>query len=320
VSVMLLVVSYASAAVFVGAVVYRFIRISRMPIHLRWELYPVAHETGRAAYGGSYLEELNWWTKPRRSSLVGELKVMVPEIVLLAGVWKHNRRHWLRSFPFHFGLYLLAGVMVLLVVGGVAVAGGARVSAQAGLAGSLLFHLTGLLGFAGLGLSLLGAVALLVRRACERDYREYTKHADYFNLLFFVAVFVVALAAHAVDDPHFAALRAHVARLVTFDFSSAGAPSGSPTVLGAAEIVLVSLLLAYVPLTHMSHFFTKWFTYHAVRWNDEPNLPGGKIESEVAKVLQYPVSWSAPHIRGDGKKTWVDVASAGVEEEENEKP
>ena len=32
-------------------------------------------------------------------------------------------------------------------------------------------------------------------------------------------------------------------------------------------------------------------------------------------MLQYPVSWSAPHIRGDGKKNWVDVATAGVEED-----
>ena len=72
--------------------------------------------------------------------------------------------------------------------------------------------------------------------------------------------------------------------------------------------------MAYIPLTHMSHFFTKWFTYHHIRWSDEPNLPGGKIERQVTEALQYPVSWAAPHIRGDGKKNWVDVATAGVEE------
>ena len=34
------------------------------PTHVRWEIYPVQHETtARAAYGGSYLEELNWWEK-----------------------------------------------------------------------------------------------------------------------------------------------------------------------------------------------------------------------------------------------------------------
>jgi hypothetical protein len=54
--------------------------------------------------------------------------------------------------------------------------------------------------------------------------------------------------------------------------------------------------------------------YHDVRWGDEPNLRGGKIERQIGEVLNYPVSWSAPHIRGDGKKNWVDVATSGVEE------
>ena len=316
VSSMLLVVSYVSAAVFVSAIVFRFVRIARLPMHLRWELYPVAHEKGRASYGGSYLEQSNWWTKPRQSSRVGELKVMIPEILLLSGVWKHNRKHWFRSYPFHFGLYLLAGLVVLLLVGGVASATGVGVAADGSLVWSTLYHVTYIVGFAGLGLGLIGAVALLARRTFEPDYAEYTKIADYFNLVFFVVTLVVALAAHAIADPDFAGMRHYFVRLVTFDFSSAGVGLTSPAGLSVAEIVLACVLLAYVPLTHMSHFFTKWFTYHDVRWSDEPNLVGGKIEQQVQEVLKYPVSWSAPHIRGDGKKNWGDVAASGVEEEE----
>ena len=82
----LLMLSYVSIAVFLAAVIYRAVKLSRLPMHLRWELYPVAHEKGRASYGGSYLEESDWWTKPRQSSLAGEMKVMLPEILLLAGV------------------------------------------------------------------------------------------------------------------------------------------------------------------------------------------------------------------------------------------
>ncbi|MFH1919719.1 MAG: respiratory nitrate reductase subunit gamma, partial [Planctomycetota bacterium] len=216
----LLVITYVSAAVFLAAIVVRSMKIARLPIHLRWELYPVAHEKGRASYGGSYLEESDWWTKPRKPSLAGELKVMIPEILLLAAVWEHNRKHWFRSFPFHFGLYLLAGLIALLLLGGIAVAAGADVSASAGLAGSVLHHLTYLVGYAGLGLGLAGAAALLARRTFDEDYREYTKKADYFNLGFFVVTFAVALAAHAVADPGFAALRGYFARLVTFNFSS----------------------------------------------------------------------------------------------------
>ena len=313
---LLLIVTYFSIAVFVLAVAVRFVKLSSLPIHLRWELYPVAHEKGKASYGGSYLEEPDWWTKPRHSSLLGELKIMIPEIILLAGVWEHNRKHWFRSFPFHFGLYLAAGLIGLLLLGGIAVAAGFDVSAQAGFVGKVLHHATYAVGYAALLLGLAGAVALLARRTFDTDYAEYTSKIDYFNLAFFVAAFVVALAAHFIGDRQFVALRTYFAELLTFGGYSGGEQIG---LLTSAEVVLGSLLLAYIPLTHMSHFFTKWFTYHHVRWADNPNMRGGKIEQKVNEVLQYPVSWSASHIRGDGKKTWVDVATSGVEEEDEEK-
>ena len=41
-------------------------------MHVRWELYPVPHEAQKAHYGGSYLEESEWWKKPREVSLLGE--------------------------------------------------------------------------------------------------------------------------------------------------------------------------------------------------------------------------------------------------------
>ncbi len=69
------IVTYASILVFVTSVVMRFWKLARLPIHVRWELYPVAHEPGaKAKYGGSILEEPEWWTKPREVSLMGEAK------------------------------------------------------------------------------------------------------------------------------------------------------------------------------------------------------------------------------------------------------
>ena len=293
---------------FLISVISRFVKYASLPLHLRWELYPVAHEKGRAHYGGSYLEELDWWTKSRETSLVGELKVMIPEILLLAGVREHNKKHWYRSFPFHFGLYLAGGLIALLLVGAVATAAGTNVSAEAGFVASAVYHLTYVFGWAGLVLGLVGSLALLARRVFNEDYREYTKGSDYFNLIFFIVTFIVAIAAQAVGDPYFIQLRSYFHGLVTF---SASFELGW---LMALEIVLASLLIAYIPLTHMSHFFTKWFMYHDIRWSDDPLERGGKIEKKVMKALQYPVSWSAPHIRGDGKKNWVDVATSGVEE------
>ena len=37
----------------------------------------------RVAHGGSYLEQSEWWRHPRRTSLAGELRFMVPEILFL---------------------------------------------------------------------------------------------------------------------------------------------------------------------------------------------------------------------------------------------
>lgn len=106
-------IAYCGVAIFVLAVVARVIMWSKMPMHLRWELYPVAHEGRRAKWGGSYLEESEWWTKPRHFSLVSEVAAMAKEILFLVALRDNNRPLWRRSFPFHFGLYLVAGLSLI---------------------------------------------------------------------------------------------------------------------------------------------------------------------------------------------------------------
>jgi nitrate reductase gamma subunit len=304
------IITYASIAVFVIAVIARFVKFKSMPIHLRWELYPVPHEVGKSRYGGSYLEEFEWWTKKRESSMAQELAAMIPEILFLKGVWEHNRSQWIRSFPFHFGLYMLIGLVVLLLVDGIARAAGVEISANGSGLGIALYHLTYFVGWVGFSLALLGSVLLLGRRLFNKNYTEYTKGADYFNLVFFIFTLAVGVSAHATIDPYFIGLQAYFQNLVSFNLAG----EGSAFNLSTLEIVLASLLAAYIPLTHMSHFVGKFFMYHDVRWSDEPNIRGGEIEKKVQEVLAYPVSWAAPHIRGDGKKNWVDVATSGVEE------
>ena len=67
--------------------------------------------------------------------------------------------------------------------------------------------------------------------------------------------------------------------------------------------------MIYIPLTHMSHFIGKYFAYHSIRWNDNPNLSGGKEEEKINELLKQPISWAAHHIKADGKKNWVEVAT-----------
>ncbi len=47
-------VAWFSVAIFMLMVVYKFLKLNSMPMHLRWELYPVDHETKvKRSYGGS---------------------------------------------------------------------------------------------------------------------------------------------------------------------------------------------------------------------------------------------------------------------------
>ena len=110
------VVVYACLVIFLVAVVFRFQRIRRYPLNVRWEIYPVPHEGARAKHGGSRLEVGDWWSKPHRPDRVAEVRYMLPEMLFIKALFEHNRKLWLRSFPFHFGLYILVGFLVLTSV------------------------------------------------------------------------------------------------------------------------------------------------------------------------------------------------------------
>jgi uncharacterized membrane protein len=131
---------------------------------------------------------------------------------------------------------------------------------------------------------------------------------DTVNLVFFVVAFSVALVTALAVDRSFATVSQLVGNLATFRVAPL-AGTGAAALLPSVSAILLAMLLAYIPLTHMSHFVGKYFAYHAIRWADEPNLPGGKQEKVINELLNRPVSWSAPHIRGDGKKSWLDVAT-----------
>jgi nitrate reductase gamma subunit len=298
----LYVVIYTAALAFTGACVSRTIAYARAPVHLRWELYPIPHEEReRVKHGGSYLEAAEWWTKPRRTSLLGELKFMIPEMLLLKGLWEFNRRLWYRSFPFHFGLYLLIGTMALLAIGAaLSLFAPTLMAGQFGEGVRLLYRITGTGGF---GLAILGALALLAHRLAEPSLRTYTTAGDVFNLVFF-AVALALLAAGDLSRGRSAPdMLAFSKALLTFDTSIQ-----LPKLL-AAGLLLSAFLVAYVPMTHMSHFIAKFFTYHFVRWDDAPNRRGEKLEVKIAEYLTYRPTWSAAHIGADGRKTWAQIAA-----------
>ncbi len=308
-AVLLHLIVYAALAVFVLVVAVRFFKIQKMPMHLRWELYPVGHEAGdKARYGGSMLEEIDWWTKPKETSLFNELRAMIPEMILLVALFENNKKLWLVSFPFHFGLYILSGMAGLIGFGAILELCGVTVGAEASSIGYAVYLLTQIAAWCGLTLATLGAFGLLLRRLFDPELKDYTPPSAIFNLLFFLVVFAVAWLVFLTVDPQFVQTREFVQSLLTFNLN---APVGS-SLLGL-EILLAVLLIAYIPMTHMSHFFIKWFTYHKIRWDDEPNMVGSAIEKKIIEQVQYPVTWAAPHLKADGKKNWVDIATEEME-------
>ena len=302
----LYVLAYLALGAFVIAVIVRFAMWAKMPMHLRWELYPVAHEAKKVHYGGSYLEESEWWKKPREVSLWGELKVMIPEILFLVALKEHNPILWRRSFPFHFGLYLVIACTLIMIVSGVFAALWPAI--LTGSIGTFLQYAIIISGVAGLCLGILGALGLLHQRLVNPELRDLTAGADIFNLVFFIIAFGSALLTFALVDQDYSRITFFIQNLVSGGMCAIPG-TGMETLLPAITIVLMGLLVAYIPLTHMSHFVGKYFAYHSIRWNDAPNLAGGKEEETINELLKQPVSWAAPHINSDGKKSWAEVAT-----------
>ncbi len=302
---------YGSLLVFVIAILARAIRIAKTPIHLRWELYPVPHEKGRAHYGGSSLEEVDWWTKSHKQDKIGELRVMITEILFLKGIWEHNRPLWFGSWTLHFGLYLLVGLMGLQVIaafvmlfGGVSFATGTP---------ALIVILMQYLAVAGFAIGTIGAIIMFLKRAFDPKLRMYNSFSHFFNIIHLGAIYVTGLLWLVADGGFITQQRMLFASLFTF--------SGSLIlpVIAYVHTAAVLLFFIYLPFTHMTHFFTKYFTYHDVRWEDTKNTPGGPLEEKIKAAVSQPVTWAAPHIQADGKKTWADLVALSGNEIKEEK-
>lgn len=293
---------YFSIIVMVIGVIYRAIKISRMPLHLRWDLYPIPHEKGKEHYGGSYFEEVDWWTKKPKFSLMSEIKEMGKEIFFIQSLYRNNRTLWAFSMPFHLGLYILILFFVLLVGGALLeIAGMNIVSTSTDFIPRYLSVFTQRADIYGSILGAIGALGLLLSRIFKKELRSFSVRSDYFNLLLLLAIFINSFVVLLTIDRDCSIQRAFVGQLITF-----GPIPPVPTAM-AIQMILTSIFFLYLPFTHMTHFVGKYFTYHKVRWEDHPNIRGGKIEEAVSKALGYKLNWSAPHIKAGA--TWAESAT-----------
>ena len=300
------IATYILGLLFIVAFAWKANQYAKMPTHLRWELYPLAGETKRP-WGGSYLEEPEWWNKPREEkSFLGEMKFMGEEILYFKEYFRLNRSLWYIVYPFHMGIFLFVVFFALLFVGALTMVGNIAVSADsANIWGQLVYYLTLVVGITSLVLGSLGCLALFIKKLVDKEMATYTRRIEYFNILFVLAIFLTGLFAWAFADSTFATARAHMRGFITL--SGAG---GLDAII-VTHITLLALFLAYLPFTNMMHFFAKFFTYHFVRWDDRPHLRGSKVERQVRPLLEQPVSWSAPHMQSI--RLWSDAAQGDAD-------
>jgi nitrate reductase gamma subunit len=304
---LLYLLSYVAFLVFGIVFVMKAIKYATAPIHLRWELYPVAHEVGHKS-GGSYLEELNWWNKPRKSSLFGEIKYMAREGLFFEKCYRNNRGLWYFTYPFHMGLLLLMVWIGLLFVGAITMVAGIPVAEPANAWAAIVYYLTLIVGIAGLVLGTFGCAGLIVRRTTNEELRLYTAPKDYFDLSFILAILLAGVVSWIFFDTVFTTAREFARGLITFRIVA----NVNPALV--ISIILFAIFLIYMPFTSLMHGLAKYFTYHRVVWEDEPNLRGSRVEKRVEELLQRPVTWEAPHIQPG--KTWRETVSGGTKETE----
>lgn len=261
---------YGSIAFCVIASIVRLVNFATAPLHLRWELYRTS----------SIYEISDWWTRDR-ARLIDKLKSLALDILFLRDYYLRNRGLWYFLFLFHIGIYLLIlwhiwYLMVPMIVN-------IRIEPIWDL----------MWGHVASALASIGGLGILIKRMIDEDLRAYYPPIHYvkwiFMLLtilggFYTVHFCFGASMPSLED----------ARLELYPPNSI-----------VTHTLFSSVWLIYLPFSHIMQVFFRY--YHQLRWDDIPNLRGSNLERKVKKLLNQPVSWSAPHIQSG--KRWRDFAS-----------
>ncbi|MHB8074853.1 respiratory nitrate reductase subunit gamma [Desulfosporosinus fructosivorans] len=288
---LLSLIAYLSILLFLGISVYKAYGFAKMPLHGRMELYPVPKEKGYE-HGGSFYEEVAWWSKPHEVSHVREILEMLKEILFIKKLFENQRPFWWVSYALHLGIYFIMAWTILLVIGAVFALNGIMVAASSSnILALLIYYFSILTGIIGLALVTLGSGALFLRRMFDNTLKKYTTPQEYFNLLLILAAAVTGILVWG-SDLSFQAAREVTANLITFTPFAAGG-------LVTLHVIIVGVMLIYIPISKMSHYVGKYFTFHTVLWDNSPNLRGSAVEQKVKKATTYrpTTTWSAPHIK-----------------------
>lgn len=254
------IAAYMSIILFWVIILCKCMAYLKRPIHLRWELYPVAHEkSGRSSHGGSYLEDSEWWRKKQKASLFGGIKGFAGEFFLLRCTFHNNRALWFRTYPFHLGLYMLAVTLFLALLVAVLFLSGVQGGIMHFL--SILGRIVSLTAFQGIAG---GSLGLLHRRLALPDMKTYSTPEHFLNLGLFLGLSLWGLALWLILPSFFDSLCYFMTALISFSFAE------QENSLFSLFIIYLFMLTAYIPATHMGHFFMKYILWHDIRWGNQP--------------------------------------------------
>jgi nitrate reductase gamma subunit len=296
----LMILTYFAYIFIVTMYTVKAVQWLKLPVHLRWDLYPVIHEKNYR-YGGSYYEETEWWTKERPRNFWRSLLYSLKDNFYLGEYFTRDRGYWMVLYPWHIGFILIISFHILCFFGAVAMQLGTQVSSQApGFMGKAFYYAILVTGVPSFILGSIGSIGLLIRRLTDENLRGYATPMNFFNYLFFLVVFLSGFYAWYFVDPKFSEYLAYWRGLITFH--------PEPVVPAAAtHIILFMIFLIYLPFTRSFHYISRLLAYFWIRWDDEPNQKGSKLEKRIQEMLEQRVSWSGPHIQ-TGKK-WSEVAT-----------
>jgi nitrate reductase gamma subunit len=286
--VFLALLTYFSYFFIVFMYTLKIVEYLKMPLHLRWELYPVIPEE-RFKYGGSYMEEPLFWEKKRRRSLLRGLLFLLKDYFVLSEYFKRKRSYWLSLYPWHVGFITIILFHISCFFSGLLMLLGFRLSPSSSLVGSAFYYTTVSLGLLSFLTGLFGSVGILIKRLEDADLRLYAAPMNFLTYVFTILVFSSGLYAFFLD-PSLEEYRHFWEGLLSLRFVDVSRET-------AIHIILFSLFLIYLPFTRSIHYITRILGFFLIRWDDRPNKRGGEIEGLLERELERKVDWAAPHVK-----------------------
>jgi nitrate reductase gamma subunit len=288
--------AYVFIIVFYSVKAFKYLGL---PVHLRWELYPVIHEKG-FLYGGSKYESLNWWEEGRKQRSLRGFLFLLKEYLHLGEYYHRHRSYWFVLYPWHVGFILIITFHILCFFGGVLIVSGILISADSSSTIGILFYYTTLItGVVSFISGAFGSIGLFLKRSSDNDLKIYASPLNYFSYLFTFVVFLSGFYAWAFSDPTLAEYREFWVGLITLQYVGVMPAT-------AIHIIIFDLFLVYLPFTRSFHYVTRFFAYFLIRWEDTPNVRGSELEKKLQEMFKQKITWSAPHIKPG--QTWEEAA------------